>query len=63
MMVGAELDQRGITTRVAIGAALDMPAAKAMKLLTRRRRRNGDVALLQTAVARLMLMLPEGPID
>ena len=33
MMIGRELDDRGITDPAAIGAALGMPAGKATKLL------------------------------
>ena len=51
--IGRELDERGITTPAAIGAALGMPAAEATKLLTRHQWREGDVALLQVAAARL----------
>jgi hypothetical protein len=53
MAIGRELDERGITTPAAIGAALGMPAAEATKLLTRHQWREGDVALLQAAAARL----------
>jgi hypothetical protein len=35
MAIGRELDDRGITTPSAIGAALEIPAAEAAKLLTR----------------------------
>ena len=62
MMVGAELDKRGITTPTATGAALDMPPVEAMQLLTRRRRREGDVALLRAAMTRLGLLLLDRPI-
>ena len=55
MAIGRELDERGITTPAAIGAALGMPAAEATKLLTRHQWREGDVALLQAAAARLGL--------
>jgi hypothetical protein len=53
VLIGRELDDRGITDPAAIGAALGMPAAEATKLLTRSQRREGDVALLEAAVARL----------
>jgi hypothetical protein len=53
MAIGHELDDRGITTPAAIGEALGMPAAEAVKLLNRHQWREGDVALLQTAAARL----------
>jgi hypothetical protein len=53
MAIGRELDDRGITTPAAIGEALGIPAAEATKLLTRHQWRDGDVALLQAAAARL----------
>ena len=55
MMIGQELDARGVTTPVEIGKALEMPEAEAYTLLTRRQWREGDVALLQAAAARLGL--------
>ena len=55
MAIGRELDDRGISTPAAIGDALGMPAAEAAKLLTRRQWREGDVALLEAAAARLGL--------
>ena len=58
MAIGLELDDRGITTPAEIGAALGMPAAEATKLLTRHQWRDGDVALLQAAAARLGVLGP-----
>jgi hypothetical protein len=49
------LDERDITTPAAIGEALGMPAAEATSLLTRHQWREGDVARLQAAAARLEL--------
>ena len=54
------LDDRGITTPAAIGEALGMLAAEATSLLTRRQWREGDVARLQAAAARLRVQVP-GP--
>jgi hypothetical protein len=48
-----ELDERGITTPADVGEALGMPAAEATSLLTRHQWREGDVALLEAATARL----------
>ena len=59
MAISRELDERGITTLAAIGAALDMPAAEATSLLTRHQWREGDVARLQAAAARLGLQVPD----
>jgi hypothetical protein len=53
MAIGRELDDRGITTPAAIGEALGLPAAEATKLLTRHQWREGAVAQLEAAAARL----------
>jgi hypothetical protein len=58
MAIGRELDERGITTPAAIGEALGMPAAEATSLLTRHQWREGDVARLQAAAARLGVQVP-----
>lgn len=55
MLVGREMEERGITTPAAIGDALEMPAAKAIKLLRGRQWREGDVARLEAAAAQLGL--------
>jgi hypothetical protein len=55
MAIGHELDERGITTPAAIGEALGMLAAEATSLLTRHQWREGDVARLRAAAARLGL--------
>ena len=60
MAIGRALDERGITEPAAVGAALGMPAAEATKLLTRHRWREGDVALLAAAAARLGLLEADG---
>jgi hypothetical protein len=49
------LDERGITDPRAIGKALGMLTLDAGRLLTRRIWREGDVAALQAAAARLGL--------
>ena len=53
MAIGRELDERGVTDPAAIGAALGLPPAETAKLLTRHQWREGDVALLTAAAARL----------
>jgi hypothetical protein len=58
MAIGRELDERGITTPAAIGEALGMPAAEATSLLTRHQWREGDVARLEAAAARLGVQVP-----
>jgi hypothetical protein len=60
MLIGRELDYRGITDPHAIAAALGMPTREATKLLTRNRWQEGDVALLEAAAARLGRQVP-GP--
>jgi hypothetical protein len=57
MAIDRELEDRGITTPAAIGTALGMPAADAAKLLGRCQWREGDVALLKAAAARLGLQV------
>ena len=61
MAVGRELEDRGITDPHAIGEALGMPAQEATKLLTRHQWREGDVALLEAAAARLGVQVPGMP--
>ena len=58
MLIFRELDDRGITMPAAIGEALGMPPAEATKLLTQRQWREGDVAQLQAAAARLGVQVP-----
>jgi hypothetical protein len=58
MLIFRELDERGITTPAAIGEALGMPAAEATKLLRGHQWREGVVALLQAAAARLGVQVP-----
>ena len=58
MTIGRELDDRGITTPAAIAEALGMPAAEAASLLARHQWREGDVARLQAAAARLGVDVP-----
>jgi hypothetical protein len=58
LAIGRELDDREITDPAAIGAALGMPKAAAAKLLTRNQWREGDVALLEAAAARLGVEVP-----
>lgn len=58
MAIGRELEEQGITTPAEIGAALGMPAAEATALLTRKQWREGDVALLEAAAARMGMQVP-----
>ena len=59
MAIGRELDERGIAEPAAVGAALGMTTAEASKLLNTHRWREGDVALLGAAAARLGLPAEE----
>jgi hypothetical protein len=59
MAIGHELDDRGITTPAEIGAAIGMPAAETAKLLRGYQWREGDVARLEAAAARLGVRVPE----
>ena len=58
MLIGRELEDRGITTPAAIGEALGMPLAEATNLLRRHQWREGDIARLQAAAARLGVKAP-----
>ncbi len=59
LAIGRELDERGIVEPAAVGAALGMPPVDATKLLARHQWREGDVALLAAAAARLGLPADE----
>ena len=58
MVIYRYLDDQGIATPAAIGDALGMPAAEANSLLTRHQWREGDVARLEAAAARLGVRVP-----
>jgi hypothetical protein len=53
MLIGQALSEQGLTTPAAIGAALEMPAGEAAALLSRKQRRDGDLALLEAVAKRL----------
>ena len=55
VLIFRQLDERGITTPAAIGEALGMSPSQATKLLRGHQWREGDVALLHAAAARLEL--------
>ncbi len=59
MAIYRVLDDRGLTTPAEVGAALGMPAAAATGLLARHQWREGDVALLRAAAARLGAKVPD----
>jgi hypothetical protein len=56
--INTHLEDQGIRTPAAIGAATGLPAAEAVRLLTRRQWRKGDVAALQAVADRLGLEVP-----
>ena len=58
MAIYRVLDDQGITSPAEVGAALGMPAPTAASLLSRHQWRDGDVALLQAAAARLGVTVP-----
>jgi hypothetical protein len=53
MLIGRALGERDLTTPAAIGAALDMSAGEAAALLSRKQRRDGDLARLEAMASRL----------
>jgi len=61
LAIWRHLDECEITTPAEIGVALGMPAAEATSLLNRHQWREGDVALLEAAVARLGAQVPPPP--
>lgn len=55
MAIVFALEDSGITTPVGIGAAIGMPGPEAVKLLSRKQWREGDVAALEAIAVRLGL--------
>jgi hypothetical protein len=53
--INSYLDDRGLTRPAEIGTAVGLPPADAVKLLTRRRYRDGDIEALRRAAERLGL--------
>ncbi len=58
MAIYQALDDQGISSPMEVGEALGLPAAAATGLLVRHQWRDGDVALLQAAAARLGVTVP-----
>jgi hypothetical protein len=58
MAINYELEKRGITTPSAVGVALGIPRAEAIKLMSRQYLREGDVALLEALAAQLGVKVP-----
>ncbi len=59
MAIWRVLDDRGLSSPAEVGAALGMPAAAAAGLMGRHQWREGDVALLRAAAARLEVKVPD----
>jgi hypothetical protein len=53
--INTHLDDRGLATPAQIGGAVGLLGAEAVRLLTRRQWREGDVAALRAVAARLGL--------
>jgi hypothetical protein len=53
--INTHLDAQGLTTPPDIARAVGLPTAEAVRLLTRRQWREGDVAALQAIAAQLEL--------
>jgi hypothetical protein len=58
MLIGRALSERGLTTPAAIGAALEMPAGEALALLSRKQRRDADLARIEAVASRLGILDP-----
>jgi hypothetical protein len=56
--INLHLEDQGISTPAAIGAATGLPATEAVRLLSRRHWREGDVEALQAIAGRLALEVP-----
>ncbi len=56
--INTRLEDSGLTAPAQIGTAIGLPPAEAVRLLTRRQWREGDVAALQAVAARLDLDVP-----
>src|ERR1700712_4109580 len=56
--INTHLEDQGVTTPAAIGAATGLPATERVRLLTRRQWREGDVAALKAIADRLGLDVP-----
>ena len=56
--INTHLEDQGLATPAAIGAATGLPATEVIRLLTRRQWREGDVAALKAIADRLGLTVP-----
>ena len=56
--INTHLEDQGLTAPAQVGAAVGLPAAEAVRLLTRRQWREDDIAALQAVADRLGLAVP-----
>ena len=61
--INTHLDAQGLTAPPAIARAVGLPPAEAVRLLTRRQWRAGDVAALRAVADRLGLEVPLEGLD
>ncbi len=61
--INTHLEDQGIATPAAIGAATGLPVTEAVRLLPRRQWREGDVEALQAVASRLGLEVPLEGLD
>ncbi len=61
--IATHLEDRGLATPAAIGAAVGMPAAEVAGLLRRKQWRDGDLAALRAVADRLGLEVPLDGLD
>ena len=61
--INTHLEDQGLTTAAAIGTATGLPPTDAVRLLSRRQWREGDVAALQAIAERLGLEVPLEGLD
>jgi hypothetical protein len=61
--INTHLDDQGITTPSDIARAVGLPAAEAVRLLTRRQWRDGDIAALRMVADRLGLKVDLERLD
>ena len=61
--INTHLDEQGLTAPPDIAQAVGLPAAEAVRLLTRRQWRDGDVEALQAVADRLGLQVPLAGLD
>jgi hypothetical protein len=61
--INTHLDEQGVTAAPDIARAVGLPPAEAVRLLSRRQWRDGDVTALQAIAERLGLEVPLAGLD